>query len=134
METEFGGRLLAGRGAIFIRGARLAAAAAIVAATIGYLREKEWLDAINSGLWIAIVALLEIQLRHPRAADHYRIWFAAAATIFYAGLGVLVLAWLWQGEWFDAYDALLWLTALVIIEINVLQLAPRGLRSGSDGL
>ena len=121
IETEFGERLRESNTAAIVRGVRLVAATAVVAAAIGYVREKEWLDAINSGLWIAIVALLEIQVRYPRAAARHRTGFAAAAAIFYAGLGALVLAWMWQGEWFDAYDALLWLTALVIIEMNVLQ-------------
>jgi hypothetical protein len=26
-----------------------------------------------------------------------------------------------QGEWFDAYDALLWLAALIVIEMNILR-------------
>jgi hypothetical protein len=121
LETDFGERIGEGRGATAIRGVRLLAAAAVVAAAIGYVREREWLDAVNSGLWIAIVVLLEVQVRYPRAAALHRAGFAAAATIFYAGLGTLVFAWMWQGEWFDAYDALLWLTALVIIEMNILQ-------------
>ena len=120
LETDFGERVGTRRAAAAMRGARLVAAAAVAAAAIGYVREKEWLDAINSGLWIAIVALLEIQLRFPGAAFRRRLWFAAAATMFYAGLAALVLAWVWRGEWFDAYDALLWLTALAIIEMNLL--------------
>ena len=125
LETDFGERVRARGAAAAMRGARLVAAAAVVAAAIGYVSEKEWLDAINSGLWIAIVVLLEIQLRFPQAAFRRRLWFAAAATMFYAGLGALVLAWMWQGEWFDAYDALLWLTALAIIEMNVLSILRR---------
>jgi hypothetical protein len=121
LETDFGERVRARQAAAAMRGARLVAAAAVVAAAIGYVSEKEWLDAINSGLWIAIVALLELQIRFPRTAFRCRLWFAAAATVFYAGLGALVLAWMWRGEWFDAYDALLWLTALAIIEMNVLE-------------
>jgi hypothetical protein len=31
---------------------------------------------------------------------------------------VLVGAWAWRGEWFDAYDALLWLAAFVLIELE----------------
>jgi len=45
------------------------------------------------------------------------------ATTLYAGLGALVLVWAWRGEWFDAYDALLWLIAFVTIEIDVLQIS-----------
>jgi hypothetical protein len=124
LETDFGERLRTRQAATAVRAARLAAAAAVCAAAIGYVREQEWLDAINGVLWIAVAALLEIQVRFRRPAVQYRAWFAAGATLLYAGLSGVVLAWLWRGEWFDAYDALLWLAALVIIEMNVL----RGLR------
>lgn len=121
LETDFADRFGGRRAAGVIRAARLAAGVAVCAAAIGYLREEEWLDAINSGLWIGIVVLLEIQVRYARALTRYRAWFAAGAAAFYAGLGAMVLVWLWQREWFDAYDALLWLTALLIIEFDVLQ-------------
>ena len=38
----------------------------------------------------------------------------------YAGLLGLVLAWLLRGEWFDAYDAALWLAALATLEMGLL--------------
>ena len=44
---------------------RLVAAAAVLAAAAGYVREREWLDAINAGLWIAIVIMFEWQVRFP---------------------------------------------------------------------
>jgi hypothetical protein len=31
--------------------------------------------------------------------------------------------WAGRGEWFDAYDAMLWLVAFATIEINVLRIA-----------
>ncbi len=130
LETDFGDRFRMGRAAHVIRAARLAAGAAVCAAAIGYVHEGEWLDAINSALWIAIVALLEIQIRFSRALIGHRGWFAAAGAMFYAGLGLIVLVLLWQREWFDAYDALLWLTAWVIIELNVLR-AAGGARTGA---
>jgi hypothetical protein len=32
-----------------------------------------------------------------------------------------VFAWAWRKEWFDAYDAALWLLAFATIEMNVLR-------------
>ena len=32
----------------------------------------------------------------------------------------LVAAWLWRGEWFEAYDAALWLIAFATLEMDVL--------------
>ena len=114
------------RAAGVIRVARIGAAIAVGAAAIGYVNENEWLDAINTGLWIAVVVLLELELRRPDAVARGRALFAASAATLYAGLAALVVIWAWRGEWFDAYDAMLWLGAFAMIEMDVLQsLRPR---------
>ena len=123
LETGLGGRFAEGRLAAVLRGVRLVAAAAIFAAGIGYVLDREWLDAANIGLWIAVVALLESGLRYPALATAQRARFTVAAAMLYSGLAILVLVWLWQGDWFDAYDAALWLVAFATIEINVLGIA-----------
>jgi hypothetical protein len=124
LETGRGERRIGPRVALFARACRLGAAAALVAATIGYVGEKEWLDAINMGLWVAVVALLDIQVRHPGIAARRRRVFTAAAAVLYSALAALVLAWAWRGEWFDAYDALLWLIAFAAIEMNIFRKIP----------
>jgi len=119
VETAFGA-VMQNRGAAFvIRLIRLLAALAIAAAALGYLRDGEWLDAINAMLWIGVVALLEFEVRRPRTALVHRAAFLAVAAALYSALAAVVLAWAWQGKWFDAYDALLWLVAFVAIELNV---------------
>jgi len=123
LETGYGGRFGAGRSAAILRGARLVAAAAIVAAAIGYVGGEEWLDAINLGLWIAVVVLLEFEVRRPDAVAAHRARVTAVATLLYCGLGVPVLVWAGRGEWFDAYDALLWLVAFAAIEIDLFKFA-----------
>lgn len=125
LETGFGDRLRASGTAIAIRSLRLAAAAAVGAAAIGYVYQNEWLDAVNTGLWIAVVVLLEFEVRNPRAVARRRARFAATAAALYAGLAVLVLIWAGRGEWFDAYDALLWLIAFAMIEMDVLRISRR---------
>ena len=52
-----------------------------------------------------------------------RTGFTATAATLYTGLAVLVPIWGWRGEWFDAYDALLWLIAFATIEMDVLAVA-----------
>ena len=123
LETGYGSALAIGRAAAALRLVRLAAAAAILAAGIGYVHEGEWLDAANVGLWIAVVALLELEVRSPAFVARQRVRFAAAAASLYCGLLGLMLVWLWQGEWFDAYDAALWIVAFAAIELNVLGFA-----------
>lgn len=124
LETGWGDRF-GESSATAIHGVRFAAAVAVGAAAIGYVREREWLDAINSGLWIAVVVLLEIEVRCTGAVARRRAWFAAVAATLYSGLGALIPAWLWRGEWFDAYDAALWLIAFAAIEMDVLRISRR---------
>jgi hypothetical protein len=121
LETRLRARHDARRLTVFARACRLLAAAALVAATAGYVREGEWLDAVNMGLWVAVVALLELEVRRPAAAARWRPVLLAVAAMLYSGLAALVLAWAWRGEWFDAYDALLWLAAFATIEMNLLK-------------
>ncbi len=114
-------------------GLRVAALAGILLAEVGYLRSADWLDAVNAALWIAVVLLLEFEVRQPVRAAQHRTGLQTAAGTLYAGLAVLVGAWAWRGEWFDAWDAALWLAAFVLLERNVLQratviAAPRGER------
>ena len=125
LETGFGQRLRARPAIAAVHGLRFAALAAVGAAAAGFLLNKEWLDAANSGLWIAVVALLELEVRRPATVAVHRARLMAALVTLYCGLGALVLVWLWRGEWFDAYDAALWLVAFVMIEVNVLKTAQR---------
>jgi len=131
LETGFGGRFGTGRAVAALHATRLAAAAALIAALAGYVHDKAWLDAANVGLWIAVVAQLEFAVRRPAAVMRHRAWFAAAAATLYSGLGAVVLAWLWQGDWFDAYDAGLWLIAFAAIELDMLQFTRRNDRASS---
>jgi hypothetical protein len=109
--------------ATVLHAVRLAAAAAIVTAAVGYVYQEQWLDALNTGLWIAVVVLLELEVRYPDAVARRRTAFTALAVVLYTGLAALVPVWAWRGEWFDAYDATLWLVAFATIEINVLRFA-----------
>jgi hypothetical protein len=125
VETGFGARVRHPRAGIAIRAIRLVAAFAVAIAAIGYVRDREWLEAINAWLWIGVVALLELEVRQPRALAAHRTAFAYTAAALYGGLAVAMLAWAVKGEWFDAYDALLWLVAFATIELNVLRAAAR---------
>ena len=105
-----------------LRVARLMAAAGVFAATAGYLFEDNALDAVNSALWIAVVVMLEIEFRKPALVARSRRVFTAIAFTLYGGLALLVLVWAWRREYFDAYDALLWLIAFATIEYEAVDL------------
>jgi hypothetical protein len=129
-ETEFSERLRAGSATAAIHVTRIAAIVAIGAAAAAYVYEKAWLDVVNSGLWIAVVVLLEYEVRFPRLVARRTIGFLATATGLYAGLAILVVVWAWRGEWFDAYDALLWIIAFATIEMDVLRFSQRAATAG----
>ncbi len=112
-----------GTTATLLRGVRAVATAAIVAAGIGYVLEREWLDAINTALWAAVVLLLEVEVRRPAAVARRRTVYAATATVLYAALGALVVVWAARGEWLDAADAFLWIAAFAVIEFDLLRAA-----------
>jgi hypothetical protein len=103
-----------------LRALRLMASAALVLALAGYVGEREWIDALNVALWCAVVGLLELEVRRPETVGRHRAAFVATAAGLYGGLAAVVGIWLWLGEWFDAYDALLWLVAFATLEMNVI--------------
>ncbi|HWI15879.1 MAG TPA: hypothetical protein VNT02_16555 [Burkholderiales bacterium] len=102
-----------------IRYLRLGAAAVVAAAALAYLHAGAWLDAANSALWIAVVALLEAQVRYPDYSLRHRACFTVIAATLYGALALLPVAWLAQREWLAAYDAALWLAAFAIVEMEL---------------
>lgn len=102
---------------------RFGAAAAIVASAAGYVQQQEWLDAVNIGLWILVVALLECELRFQHLLARRRRLFTNSAIVLYVAIAALIPLWALRGEWLDAYDAALWVCAFALIELDALKLA-----------
>jgi hypothetical protein len=99
--------------------------AVIGMAFVSYIHDREWLDVVNSALWFALIALLELEVRWPDKVFKYRqSYFLATVTVF-AGLVALVIAWAWQSVWLDVYDATLWIVAFASIEVDIFQLLQR---------
>ena len=124
LETGFAQRVRSVRVARVLSTLRLTAAIGVCVAGVAYLIAHNTLDTINTLLWIAVVVMLECEVRWPRAVARFRRMFVTSTAALYGGLAVLVLMWAWRGEWFDAYDALLWLIAFATIEMDVLAGAP----------
>ncbi len=118
-EAACAGRLAARRALAAVRVVRWAAGAAVVVAALGYVQERAWLDAANAWLWIAVVVLLEAKVRLAAALRRPLPFTGSVTAALYAGLAELVLVWAWRGEWFDAYDAALWIVAFATIEVNL---------------
>lgn len=109
------------RNAVLLDLLRLAAAAGIAVAAVAFVREAEWLDAANAWLWIAVAAVLELEVRAPLFVARHRRLTTRASVALYAALGAVALAWFAQGEWLDGYDAVLWIAAFALIELDLLR-------------
>jgi hypothetical protein len=93
--------------------------AVIVIVTLGYLLTGDILNLINSGLWLGLLALLEIEVREPTKVLENRMKVVAASFVIFAGLIGMVVAWGWMGSWLDAFNAGLWIFAFALIEVDI---------------
>lgn len=105
---------------------RLVASLAVVGACVAYAAQREWLDFANAGTWLAVVVVLELQVRVPPARRGFHRMRHGLALALYTALAAFLVAWLVlglgegsAGAWLDAWDAALWLLAFVAIELNV---------------
>lgn len=101
---------------------RLLATAGVAIAAFSFIHEQEWLDAANAWLWIGVVAVLELQLRAPLFVARHRSAFTSTSLTLYGALAAVALLWLVRGEWLDGYDALLWIAAFALIEMDLLRI------------
>ena len=95
---------------------------------------RRWLEKLHArglvhllragvvALWILVVILLECELRFAQWVATHRRLFAYSACVLYGAIAMLIPLWALRGEWFDAYDAVLWLIAFVLIEMDALKL------------
>ncbi|WP_415880196.1 hypothetical protein [Methylomonas sp. TEB] len=92
----------------------------VIALVFGsYVRDNEWLDVVNSLLWFGLIVLLELEVRWPALVERHRQAFWLVTVLVFIGLIGMAVAWLMQSEWLDAYDALLWITAFGVIEVDI---------------
>lgn len=83
-----------------------------------------WVDVINSGVWLLVVLLLEIDVR-LQERDLYEGFVFRVSTLlkytFYPILLIAAIYWGVKGDFVDFWDAFLWLVAFVFIELNVFE-------------
>lgn len=134
-EWETGGWGLRTRSRRVVHVLRAIATLAVLVACAGYALAREWLDFANASAWLAVVLLLEAEVRVPsRHARLHRVRRALAMAC-YVALSGFVVAWTVDGlrgdrdALLDAWDAALWLLAFVAIELNVFGLQSPGARA-----
>lgn len=81
-------------------------------------------DVVNAAVWLLVVLLLEtdVRLQEKNRFEGLALYLSTAAKfILYSILALAVVAWMVTGDFFDWWDAFLWLVAFVFIELNVVE-------------
>ncbi len=88
------------------------------------IRALAWVDVINSGVWILVVLVLEIDVRLQERGYFEGTILRASNTAKFVLYSILFLAavyWGVKGDFVDFWDAFLWLVAFFFIEMNVVE-------------
>lgn len=83
-----------------------------------------WTDIFNSGAWILVVIVLEIEVRlqlRGNLSDKIMDGTKLVKLALYGTLFCAALYWGYAGEFLDFWDAGLWLFAFIFIELNVFE-------------
>lgn len=83
-----------------------------------------WVDVINAGVWLLIVAILEsdVYLQERNRFDGLLLRVSNASKfLLYAILFAAAVYWGVYGDFVDFWDAFLWLLAFFFIEMNVVE-------------
>lgn len=99
--------------------------AVIILVFFSYWHDSEWLDVSNSLLWFALIAIMELEVRRQVMVLRNANLFWMLTIAVFAGLIVMAGLWFWQKAWLDAYDALLWIVAFGMIEVDLLHFLKR---------
>ena len=92
--------------------------------TLAAARWLAWTDVINSGTWILVCIVLEIEVRlqlRGKLSDHFMRVTKFFKFGLYATLFAAAAYWGYAGDFLDYWDASLWLFAFIFIELNVFE-------------
>lgn len=93
------------------------------AESIGLLYNLAFVDVINAGAWIILVAMLQLevilQLRQSLSAGFLQVSKYIKGSIYIILLGAAIYWWI-DGSFLDFWDAFLWLIAFIFIDLNIL--------------
>ena len=95
-----------------------------------------WVDVINSGVWLLVVLLLEIDVRlqeHDRFEGLALRLSNMSKYLLYSILLFAAIYWGVKGDFIDFWDAFLWLVAFVFIELNVFEWRQESLEQDEAG-
>ena len=88
------------------------------------IQRLAWVDVINSGVWLLVVLLLEIDVRLQEHNRYEAAVFVASMGmkgVLYSTLFLAAVYWGIKGDFVDFWDAFLWLVAFFFIEMNLFE-------------
>tara|TARA_B110001454_G_scaffold22696_1_gene22236 strand:+ start:3661 stop:4476 length:816 start_codon:yes stop_codon:yes gene_type:complete len=83
-----------------------------------------WVDVINSGVWILVVFIIELNIRLQEKNTHQNMSLKLSKFnqyFLYPILFINAFYWGIEGDFVDFWDAFLWLVAFIFIELNIIQ-------------
>ena len=96
-----------------------------------------WVDVINSGVWLLVVMILEIDVR-MQERNLLEGGFLQISNfskfLLYSTLLAAAVYWTIKGDFVDSWDAYLWLVAFVFIELNVFDWRQESLEEQKSGV
>lgn len=92
----------------------------VILAESSYLLEGAWLDGVYSFLWLLVVALFELESRYKNEVVARPKLFRFAGLSLILGMVGVIVAWMMEGAYFNAYDGLIWSLAFLIIDLDLM--------------
>ena len=90
--------------------------------TLSLMKRLGWTDVLNAGVWVLIVAIIELEIYLKSSklvgTSFYKA-YKSFKVFLYLILFVNAAYWFILGEPWDAWDAFLWLVAFFFIEMNM---------------
>lgn len=103
-----------------LRGLRAILLGVVAMAEFSYVLEGAWLDVAYAVEWLLVIALFEIETRYPLWVKERNAVFRFSGGLLFLGMCLVVGVWLIRGQWFNAYDALLWSLAFLVMDLELL--------------
>jgi hypothetical protein len=88
--------------------------------TITYGLTHEWLDLVNSILWLLVCATIAYDIYAPGefGGTEWRIRNALKMALYMA-LVACAVTWGVEQAWLDFFDACLWIVCFAVVELNI---------------
>ena len=87
-----------------------------------YALDQTWLDVANFALWFVMIIVFELNMRGPESLKQYQQHYELISYSVLGGLIIVAGIWLFSSAWLDAFDAIIWLITLAVIDLDVFKL------------